>query len=186
MQRFVICQTAQETQEAVDLFADGRVLLVGADLVLALAPERVHRIQTRCALRQPQQGHLHPFGQRPRSLCRVAGILVQQQRNVPSTVMIVDQIQERTEVFSSLFLSGQEKPIARPQVHHSEDHPAGVPAAQEHFGRLPARRPRCPKRWEQQQVCLILSQHNAPSRKCQDFPANPPFFFSRSGSGART
>ena len=35
MQRLMVCQTAQEAMESVDLFVDGRVLFIGADPILA-------------------------------------------------------------------------------------------------------------------------------------------------------
>jgi len=40
----------QEVQEAVHLLVDGCILLVGADDILALPPECVHRVQVRRTL----------------------------------------------------------------------------------------------------------------------------------------
>lgn len=54
-QRYPIRQPADMIDEGSDLLVDRCELLVRADGVLALSPQRVHRVQFRCARRQLQQ-----------------------------------------------------------------------------------------------------------------------------------
>src|SRR4051794_18347530 len=54
VQGLSICQATSMTDESLHLVIDGRMLLVGTDDVFALAPQRIHRIQLRRPLRQPQ------------------------------------------------------------------------------------------------------------------------------------
>src|SRR3954452_10090035 len=103
-------------------------------------------------------------------------ILIQQESHIPTSVMVMKQPQERLEIPGSLVLSGQEQPIARPQVHGTEDHTPGVLTAHWDFPILSPQRPTGPQRWEQQQVGLVFGQKNAPGPQIADLPADPPFF----------
>src|SRR5438067_4754067 len=96
MQRLLIRQPTQVMEEAAYLLLNRRVLLIGADHVLALPPQRIQRVQRRRALRQPQQGHPRDGWQR--RLGGVAGILVQQQGYMPASVSRPDLRPEGTEV----------------------------------------------------------------------------------------
>ena len=66
-------------QKPVHLVVDTGILLVGAEVIFPLSPQRVHRVQFRTALRQPEQIDVLTPSQGHRILGRVARILVQQQ-----------------------------------------------------------------------------------------------------------
>jgi len=61
-----------------------------------------------------------------------------------------------------------------------------VSPAEPNLGDLAAFRPSGAQRREEQQVGLVLGQHDAAPRQRPDLPANATFFFSRSGSGTRS
>jgi hypothetical protein len=184
MQCLLIRQALQMIEEAVLLLCDGRILLVRTDHVLALPPQRVHRVQLRRPVRQPQQRH--PFGRPQGSLRRVAGILIEQQRHMPTPVVPSNFLEERLEVAATPLLARQEQPGPGPQVHRPEDRAPRIATTQPHPGDFAALRPRGPQGREQQQVGLVLGQDHAPPRQSPDLPADPPFFFSRWRSGARS
>jgi hypothetical protein len=122
-------------EETLHLFVNGRVLLVGADEVLALTPQGVHRVEFGAPVRQPQQVDVEALSQPRRSLGRVAGVFVQEQRHVPATVTAMDLAQERLEVSGPLMLARQEQSPARTQVQGPEYSPPRVTPTQENaFG----------------------------------------------------
>src|SRR3954451_25143725 len=93
-ERFPGGQTAEVADEAVDLLIDGIILMVGRDDLLTMAPQMIHRVQVWRALGQPQQFDLIVVGQGPRVLRRVAGVLVEQQGDMPPTVVLMDLVHE--------------------------------------------------------------------------------------------
>src|SRR5690349_9006208 len=100
--------------EAIDQMIDRGLLMVGADLVLGVAPQVIHRAQFRAALGQPDQTDLQFPRQPDRAVCRMAGIPVQQQPHRPSAVMVVDAAEERLEILSPLLGSREQQPMAGP------------------------------------------------------------------------
>jgi hypothetical protein len=184
MQGFPSREVGEVLNEPVDLIIDGGILPVGTDLVLPIPPEVIHRVELGRPLRQPDQLGIRPGCQLLGGPSGVAAILVQQQGDMPTPVMVMDQSQERLKVLGPLMLSGQEQPRARAEIHCPEDHSAGISAAQEDFlGRSP-QRPAGPQGRKQQQIGLILSQQNASGTQAPDLTADAVFFFSHSGSGA--
>lgn len=162
---------------------DRRVLLVGADLILAITPQVVHGIEFRRALGQPDQFDPQPLGQMLRADSRVAWVLIQQQGDVPTPVMPMKVDQERLEVPGSLPFPGQKQASPGPEVQASEDNAAGVPAREWYLFWSPAQRPSGPKGRKEQQVGLVFGQQDAAGRQMPDTAADPPFFFTNSGSG---
>lgn len=184
MQGLLIRQAAQEGQEEIHLGLDGRVLLVGADDVFGLPPQRVQRVQLRRTLRQPHQGH--PLGRPRRGPGRVGRVLVQQQRHVPAPVVRPRLPQEGLEVSAAPLRARHEQPCPRPQIQRPEDDPPGVLPAQPDAGGFAALGPGGAQRREEQQVGLVFGQHDVAPRQGPDLPADAPFFFSSSGSGSRS
>ncbi len=76
--------------ERFRLLIDVRVLLVGADYILALPPQGVHRIELGGAFGQPEQ--LDPQSSRHslRRLRGMAAVAVKQQGYVPAAVPLAD------------------------------------------------------------------------------------------------
>jgi hypothetical protein len=172
--------------EPLDLIINGGVLPVGTDLVLPIAPEVIHRVELGRPLRQPEQLDIEA-GDQPLGCSRgVAAILIQQQGDMPTPIMMLDQPQEGLEVLSPLMLSDQEQPSACAEIHHPEDHAAGIPAAQEDLLGLSPQRPTGSQGRKQQQIGFILSQQNASGAQAPDLTADSAFFSSKSGSGSST
>lgn len=128
-------------EEALHLLVDGRILLVGADDILGLTPQGIHRVEFWTSLGQPQQVDVEALGQPHRPFGRVAGVFIQQQRHMPTTVTGMDRAQEHLEVSRPLVLARQEQPPPGAQVQRSEHGPPLVAAAQEHPLGLAPRRP---------------------------------------------
>ena len=128
--------------EAFDLFVDAGVLLVGADDILGLAPEGLDKVELGRAGGQPQQRHV--LGGLPRGARGVAGVLVQEQGDVPATVGGAHQRQERLEVGGAAFRPHQKQARAGAQVQGAKDHALGVAARKQHRRRLAPRRPARP------------------------------------------
>lgn len=168
------------------MIVDAGLLPIGADLILPVPPQVIHRVEMGRALRQPDQLHAEAGGQPPGGSRDVTAILIEQDGHLPASIMVMDQVQERLEVFGPLVLSRQEQPMARAQIHRPEDHTAGIPATQEDLLGPSPQRPTRPQRREQQQIRFILGQQNASGAQAPDLTADPPFFFSNSGSGSRT
>ena len=94
----------------MDLFFDRRVLPIGTDSLLAVAPQVIHRVQLRTADRQPDQPDPLRARLALRNLRRVTTVLVQQERHVPSAVVLMDQPEEFPEILGTLLLAFQEQP----------------------------------------------------------------------------
>ena len=54
--------------ESIDLLTQRRMLVIGADSRLAMAPEVIHRIEVRASLGQPQEPRCRALEQAPASL----------------------------------------------------------------------------------------------------------------------
>jgi hypothetical protein len=106
----------------------------------------------------------------------MAGIFVEQQGYVPTTVDPPEFREERLEVVATPPLARHEEPSPGPQIHRTEDHAARVVAAQPDPGGLAALRPGGAQGREQQQVGLVLGQDHAPPRQVPDLAADTPFF----------
>jgi hypothetical protein len=165
---------------------DRLVLLAGADLVLGVAPQVVQRVELRRPLGQPDQFGPRPLGHAPGARCGVAGVLVQQQGDVPTPVMPVEVIEERLEVPGPLPLPDQEKLGPRPEVEAPEDHPAGVAAREEDLLRLTPQRPTGPEWGDEQEVGLVLGEKRRSGAAAAGGGGGSAVFFSNSGSGSRT
>ena len=92
----------EEAQEPLHLFVKAGVLLIHVDDILPFAPQSIHRVQLRATLGQPQQLDVEQAGQGHRAGGGVTGILLQQQRHMPTTVVSVQQLQKRLKVRSPL------------------------------------------------------------------------------------
>jgi len=181
MQCLPIRQTTQMIEEAVHMLLNGWILPVGTDYVLALSPQGIHWIQLRRPIRQPQQRH--PLRLAQGGLRRMAGILIEQQGYMPSPVARLNLAEEGLKVAASPPLPRHEQPAPRPQVHGPEDYAPGIAAAQPDPGILAASRPGGPQRREQQEIGLVLGQHDAAPREGPDFPADAAFFSRAPGPG---
>ena len=98
---------------------------------------------------------------------------VQDERHLPSSVLLMDQPEELLEVFFPLLLPLQEQPCPVGGVEGAEDHPLRVGPAQGDLGVFPAPRPAGPQRREQQQVGLVLEQDDVSRPQPLDVLADP-------------
>ncbi len=179
MQCLRVSQALQVIEAAIHLLRDGAVLPVGAPDVLASPPQRRHRVQFRRAARQPQQRH--PLRRPQRCWCRVARVLVPQQRHVPAPVGGAYGAHQRPEVPAAPRLPRDEPTRPRPPLPRAEHHPTGVATALPDQRWRTARRRRRARRREQQQVGVILRQNDAAPRRGQDRLLDPPFFSRAAG-----
>src|SRR3954451_14819503 len=154
--------------EPLYFLVDLGILPVGADVVLAMTPQVIHPIQLRAALGQPDQLDAHLDGQVLRSPGGMTWIFVQEQRNVPATVMATDYLQERPEVLATLPRASQEQPMAGIDVDCTEDHTSCIEPGDRHLQPLPPQSPGATQRREQQQVRLILEELDPPGRQSAD------------------
>ena len=134
--------------------------MIGTYFTLGMAPEMVQCIEFWAALRQPDQADAEISGQSLRLVSRVTGVLVQQQRDLPAAVMLVDDLKERLEVSATLVVPGQEQPVPCLHVDGAENDAPSVAARQRDLGRLAATRPTGTQRWEEQQVGFVLEEQS--------------------------
>src|SRR5205807_598929 len=165
------------------MIVNRRVLLVGADNIFRLPPQRIHGVQLGGPFRQPQQLDPEQVGQLHRARRGMTGVLVLQQGDRPAPVAAVDQFYERLVIYRPLVLPGQQQPVSGAQVYPPEDDPPGVPAAQQHLLGLSAWRPARPQGREQQQVGLVFSQQGGAGWQGPDLPPQPPFLSPVRGPG---
>src|SRR5271157_4587526 len=76
-----------------------------------MTPEMIHPVQLGATLGQPDQADAQLSGQVLRPVCSMAGILVQEQGDLPAPVMAVKDCQERSEVLTTLPPTCQEQPM---------------------------------------------------------------------------
>jgi hypothetical protein len=79
-------EVCQMVKEALYLFINGCVLLVGTDDVLTLSPQRVHGVELGAPFRQPQEIDIEALGQLHRCVRRVGRVFIQEQCYMPATV----------------------------------------------------------------------------------------------------
>lgn len=148
-------------QERIDLVFDLFELMVGADFVFDLTPERVHRIEFRRALRQPKQADPKLASQALGLWIPVTGMPIQDQANRPATVSGAQVPQKETETLATISMPGQRQEFTRPDVDCTEDDTLFVPARDEHPARRASRHPILAQRRKQQKVGLILEQKSS-------------------------
>lgn len=162
--------------ERVGLFVDVDVLRVDTDGIFGLPPQRIHRIEFRRPFRQPEQSDAQLPRQHTRRRGRMAAIGVEKHHNATAAVMPADFLQKCLEVLRKLPLSHQEQSMTGSQIHASEHHASGIPAAEHHARRFTAQRPHRTQWREQQQVSLVLNQHDATLGQTRQDAANLAFF----------
>ena len=157
----------------MNLFLDRPVLPVGTNSLLAMAPQVIHRVQFGTSDRQPNQLDSEALRVALRGLGRMATVPVQDERHPPSSVLLMNQPEELLEVFFPLLLPLQEQPCPVGGVECAEEHPLGVGSAQGDLGVFAAPCPAGSQRGEQQQVGLVLEQHDISRSQPLDIPADP-------------
>ena len=167
------------------VFIDRRILHVGADHVLRLPPKMIHGVEFRRTLRQPKELNVEVASQSLRTGCCMARILIQQHGHVPTTIMLVDQVQKRLKVLLLLMLTSQKQPCSGAEIHGPEDHSASIPAREQNAVRFSPSAPVGTQRRKQQQIGLVLDQQDTPRRQMADFPANSTFFSRAPGPEPR-
>jgi hypothetical protein len=155
---------------------DGGILQVGADDIFGLSPKLVHRVQFGCAVGQPQQVNSQIASELSRPGCRVAPMLIQQKSNLPTTVMLMNQLQKSLEIFLPLMLASKQQTPAGTQVHRAKHDSTGIPAREQNAARFSPSAPVGPQRGKQQQIGFVLGQQDAAGRQVPDFAANMTFF----------
>jgi len=88
--------------------------------------EVIHPVQLRATLGQPDQADAQLSGQVLRTVCSVAWILVQEQGDMPTPVMAVNDCQESSEVLTTLPPTCQEQPMPGGDVDRAEDDSPGI------------------------------------------------------------
>ena len=108
--------------------------------------------------------------------CRVAGIFIKQQRDMPSTIVTIDEAEEFLKIDTSLTMTREQQAMTTSQVQGTEDHAPYIPPGQGDECRFSSQCPTGSQRWEKQQVRFILRQQHTAWRQSPDFAANLPFF----------
>jgi hypothetical protein len=103
----------------------------------------------------------------------VTTVLVQQERHVPSAVVLMDQPEEFPEILGTLLLAFQEQPRTAACIQRPEEHSPSVASAERDFGVFPASSPAGPQRREQQEIGLVLEEDHIPSPQLLDILADP-------------
>src|SRR5438876_6573168 len=146
-----------------------------------MAPQMIHRIQMRAPLGQPQELDVAQTCQRLRGMCRVTALFIQHHAYLPTSIMLVNHVQERLETLLAMVLLGQEQARSGPCVDRAKGHALGVHAADRHLRGLSTQRPRSPQRWKQQQIGFVLEEdHPSPTQLFKP-PADISFFSPRQG-----
>jgi hypothetical protein len=136
----------------------------------------IHGIEFGRTLRQPEQLHVELAGQPSGAGCGVAWVLVQQKSHMPSTVMLVDELQERLKILLLLMLTNQKQPLPGAKIHGPKDNSPSIPPRQQNAVRLSSPTPVGTQWRKQQQIGLVLGQKNAARRQTADFSADLTFF----------
>lgn len=166
------------TDEGRDLFVDRGELLVRADGVLALSPQRVHRVQFRHSHRQPQQPDTEPMRFFQRGGGCMAAIAVEHDRHPPAAILPPHQAQERLEIVGPLPSSCQEQPMGRCQVHAAEHDASRIRPAEHDLRRHAMHRAHRTQRRKQQQVGFIFQQDHAALGQVAKYAPEPAFFMA--------
>src|SRR5208337_2519166 len=149
-----------------------------------MAPEVIHSVQLRATPGQPDQADAQLSGQVLRTVCSVAWILVQEQGDMPTPVMAVNDCQKSSEVLTTLPLTCQEQPMPGVDVDRAEDDSPGIEPRDWHLRRLAAQPPCGAQRREEQEVRFVLEQLDTTRWQLADFPADL-LFFSRARDPGR-
>ena len=142
---------------------------IGKNVVLAMAPEVIHSVQLRATLGQPDQADAQLSGQVLRTVCSVAWILVQEQGDMPTPVMAMNDCQKSSEVLTTLPLTCQEQPMPGVDVDRAEDDSPGIEPRDWHLRRLAAQPPCGAQRREEQEVRFVLEQLDTTRWQLADF-----------------
>jgi len=119
--RFYWGEALNVADEALDQMVDRGILMVGTHLTLGMTPQVIHRVQLRATLGQPDQTDLKLPCQPDRGACCVTGILIQQQPNRPTPVVLVDELEEGLEVLGSLSAAREQQSVTRAHVDRAEE-----------------------------------------------------------------
>ena len=106
----------------------------------------------------------------------MAGILIQQQGDLPASISIMKMVKKRLEVHSFVVFPGQKQPITRTQIDDSKNHPLGIAAGNRDRRWKTSLRPSRRKRWKEAKICFVLGQNNAAGWQHVDLAQNLPFF----------
>ncbi len=102
--------------------------------------------------------------------------LVQEQGDMPTPVMAVNDCQKSSEVLTTLPLTCQEQPMPGVDVNRAEDDSPGIEPRDWHLRRLAAQPPCGAQRREEQEVRFVLEQLDTTRWQLADFPADLLFF----------
>lgn len=175
----------QVLKKCPHVFIDRRILHVCADYVLRLSPKIIHRVEFRRSLRQPKELDVEVAGESLRTGCDMTGILIQQHRHMPTTIMLAHQVQKRLKVLLLLTLTSQKQPCSRAKIHGPEDHSASIPPREHNAVRFSPLAPVGTQGRKQQQIGLVFGQQDTPRRQTADIPANSTFFSRAPGPEPR-
>lgn len=168
--------------EDVRLLLHRWVHTIRAHVVLASSPEQLRRIHLRAGRREKAELDTQLLRQRLGLPSRVATGLVEDQEDVPATILRTDVPQEHLEVLGPVADPRQQEPLAGPRVQHAEDGTPRIVACDRHLGLLTYSGPRGAQRRELPQQALIAEEHHRVLRQSTDPLKQRRLFFARSGS----
>ncbi len=115
----------------------------------------------------------------------MARIFIQQHRDAPAAIMLIQGGQKRPEVVLRLTVTHQKQTRSRTEIHRPENDSASIPTGEQNAAWFSSSAPVGTQRREQQQIGLVLRQQDGSRRQTADFPTNSAFFSRAPGRAAK-
>src|SRR5215211_5937163 len=106
----------------------------------------------------------------------MAGSFIHQQRDLPGTIVMMNQFEKCLKVTGSLARSRQKQPMSAGKVHGSKNNLSRIPARQSNLSHFTATSPASPQRWKQEQIGFIFRKYHTTWRQGAQLSTNVAFF----------
>src|SRR6266567_5898722 len=106
----------------------------------------------------------------------MARIFIQQEGDLPSTIVMMDHFEKRLKVTRPLARARKKQPMSCAKVHGSKDHLPRIPAGQSNLSHFAATSPASTQGRKQEQIGFILGQHHTTCWQAAQLTTNVAFF----------